>query len=160
MTPQITLIGSWYVMFRAISINNTLLALIMTHATMFLPMAIWLISNYLRDVPRELEEAASVDGCRGPKVLIRIVLPLMAPGLMATGMLLFIFSWNELAVSLALSSKFTATVPVAIASFSQDFEIKHGPMAAAAVLSMLPALIVMRFALRYVVNGLTAGALK
>ena len=160
MTPQITLIGSWYVMFRAVGLNNTLLAVILTHATIFLPMAIWLMSNYLQDVPRELEEAASVDGCHGPRILFRIVLPLVAPGLMATATLLFVFSWNELPIALALTARETATVPVAIARFSQDFEIKHGPMAAGAVLSAVPALLVMSFALRYVVRGLTAGALK
>lgn len=160
MTPQITLVGSWYQLFRTLGVNNTLLAVIITHATINLPMALWLMSSFVRDAPKELEEAALIDGCSRLKTFTHVVLPLIIPGLMATGVLMFVFSWNEFPVSLTLTTKATATVPVAIAKFAQDFEVKHGAMAAAATLSTIPAILMIVFATKYIVRGLTSGALK
>ena len=101
-----------------------------------------------------------MDGATTPVLLWNVVLPVIAPGLAATSVLTFVFSWNEFAVSLALTMKQTATVPVAIAKFAQEFEIQYTQMAASAGLAMLPALIVMLFAQRYIVKGLTQGAVK
>ena len=115
---------------------------------------------FVRDIPVELEEAARLDGCTTPQMLWRIVLPLVKPGLAATGILVFIFSWNEFAVALNLTARQTATVPVAIAKFAQEYEIKHGVMAAGALLSVIPAVLLLLFAQRHIVKGLTAGAAK
>ena len=94
---------------------------------------------FVRDVPKELVEAARIDGASTPQLLLRsIVLPIIAPGLAATAVLTFVFSWNEFAVALNLTMKQTATVPVAIAKFAQDFEIQYTQMAAAAALSIVP----------------------
>ena len=87
-------------------------------------------------------------------------MPLVAPGLAATAILMFIFSWNEFAVALNLTAKQTATVPVAIAKFAQGYEIKYGEMAATAALALVPALAILLFGQRYIVKGLTAGAVK
>jgi multiple sugar transport system permease protein len=160
MTPQMTLVGSWYVMFRQAGLGESYTALVLTHTVMNLPMALWLMGAFLRDVPVELEEAARVDACGPVKTFTHVVLPLLRPGLLATGALLFIFSWNEFAVSLALTSSETATVPVALAKFAQDFDMKYGAMAAAATLSLLPALLLLLIATRSLVRGLTQGALK
>ena len=105
-------------------------------------------------------QAARVDGCTTPQMLTRIVFPLVMPGLAALSILVFVFSWNEFAVALNLTAKQTATVPVAIAKFAQEYEIKHGVMAAGAVLSVLPAIIVLLLAQRHIVKGLTTGAVK
>lgn len=160
MTPQMTLVGAWHSMFRAIGLNNTLFAITITHATINLPMALWLMTGFVADVPKELEEAATIDGCSRLRTFTHVVLPIIIPGLMATGVLMFIFSWNEFPVALTLTSKDTATVPVAIAKFAQEFEVKHGAMAAAATLSTIPALFMIAFATKYIVRGLTSGALK
>lgn len=160
MTPQMTLVGSWYVLFRQVGLGESYAALVLTHTVMNLPMALWLMGAFLRDVPRELEEAARVDACGPVKTFTHVVLPLLRPGLLATGALLFIFSWNEFAVSLALTRNETATVPVALAKFAQDFDMKYGAMAAAATLSLLPALLLLLVATRSLVRGLTQGALK
>jgi multiple sugar transport system permease protein len=114
----------------------------------------------VRDVPVELEEAARIDGCSTPYLIWRIVVPLVAPGLAATAILMFIFSWNEFAVALNLTAKQTATVPVAIAKFAQGYEIKYGEMAATAALALVPALAFLLFGQRYIVKGLTTGAVK
>lgn len=160
MTPQMTLVGSWYLLFRMLGLAEGYTALILTHTVINLPMTLWLMSNFLRDVPPELEEAARVDACGPVKVFTHVVLPLLRPGLLATGALAFIFSWNEFPVSLALTGHNTATVPIALARFAQDFDMKYGAMAAAATLSTAPALLLLLLATRYIVRGLTSGAVK
>jgi multiple sugar transport system permease protein len=160
MIPAITMVGAWYVMFRAAGLYDTYLGLILAHATLNLPIAIWLMATFLRDVPRELEEAARIDGAGTAAVLWRVIVPVVMPGLAATAILVFIHSWNEFVVALNLSARQTATVPVAIAKYAQEHETKYGEMAAGAVLSTLPALILLLIGQRQIVRGLTAGALK
>ena len=158
MIPPITLTGPWYVMFRAIGWDSSYTALVATHVALHLPIGIAVMYVFVREIPTELEEAARLDGCTTPQMLYRIVFPLVRPGLAATGILVFVFSWNEFAVALNLTSRQTATVPVAIAKFAQEYEIKHGVMAAGAVLSVIPAVLLLLFAQRHIVKGLTAGA--
>jgi multiple sugar transport system permease protein len=158
--PAITLVGAWYVMFRAIGLYNTYGAVILAHSTLNLPLGIWLMANFLREVPTELEDAARIDGCGTLQMLWRVVVPVVAPGLAATGILVFIHSWNEFVVALNLTARQTATVPVAIAKYAQENETKYGEMAAGAVLSTVPALLMLFFAQRHIVRGLTTGALK
>ncbi len=160
LIPPIALAGAWFTMFRNVGLDNTFTAIILAHATLNLPMGLWMMGVFVREVPRELEEAARIDGATTPELLLRVIVPLVLPGLMATAVLIFIFSWNEFPVALNLSLKQTATVPVAIAKYAQDFEIKYTEMAASATLSIIPALILLLFAQRYIVRGLTAGAVK
>ncbi len=160
MIPPVALASAWYAMARPVGLDNTFIGLILAHTTLNLPMALWLMSVFVRDVPRELEEAARMDGATTPILLRHVVLPIIAPGLAATAVLTFVFSWNEFAVALTLSMKQTATVPVAIAKFAQDFEIQYTQMAASAALSILPALLLLLVAQRYIVKGLTQGAVK
>ncbi|WP_137176497.1 carbohydrate ABC transporter permease [Roseomonas sp. AR75] len=160
MIPPVALAGGWFVMARAVGLDNTLMGLILAHATLNLPMALWMMGVFVRDVPQELVEAARLDGASTPTLLWRVVLPLVAPGLAAAGVLCFVFSWNEFAAALNLSMRQTATVPVAIAKFAQDFEIRYVQMAAAASLSAVPALLLLLVAQRWIVKGLTLGAVK
>jgi len=160
MIPPVALASAWFTMARMVSLENTFTGLVLAHATLNLPMAIWLMAVFIREVPKELEEAAIMDGAETPHLLWHVILPLITPGLAATAILTFIFSWNEFAVALTLTMKQTATVPVAIAKFAQDFEIQYTQMAASAALAMLPALIVLLVAQRYIVKGLTQGAVK
>jgi len=160
MIPPVALAGGWFVMARAVGLDNTLAGLVLAHATLNLPMALWMMGVYVRDVPQELVEAARLDGASTPVLLRRVVLPLVAPGLAAAGVLSFVFSWNEFAAALNLSMRQTATVPVAIAKFAQEFEIRYVQMAAAATLSAVPALLLLLVAQRWIVKGLTLGAVK
>jgi len=160
MIPPVALASAWFAMARTVGLENTFTGLILAHATLNLPIAIWLMAVFIREVPKELEEAAIMDGASTPRVLWHVVLPLITPGLAATSILTFISSWNEFAVALTMTMKQTATVPVAIAKFAQDYEIQYTQMAASAALAMLPALIVLLIAQRYIVSGLTQGAVK
>jgi multiple sugar transport system permease protein len=158
--PAITMVGAWYVMFRSVGLYNTYAGLVLAHATINLPIGIWLMASFMREVPRELEEAARIDGCGTAKLLWLVIVPVVMPGLAATAILVFIHSWNEFVISLNLTARQTATVPVAIAKYAQEHETKYGEMAAGAVLSTLPALLLLLVAQRHIVRGLTAGAVK
>ena len=158
--PVITLLGPWYIAFRQLGLYDTRAALVLTHVTMNLPMTIWLMMAFFREIPHELEEAALVDGCDPVQAFWRVSLPLAVPGLIAAGVLAFIFSWNEFAIALSLTSRETATVPVAIARFAQQYEVQHSEMAAASVISTIPAILLMFFGQRFVVRGLTLGSVK
>ncbi|MGJ4858526.1 carbohydrate ABC transporter permease [Labrys sp. La1] len=160
MLPTLTLVGPWYLIFRQVGLAGSLTALVLTHITLNLPMTIWMMMAYFRELPQELEDAARVDGCRQIDAFWRILLPLTTPGLIAAGVLAFVFSWNEFSVALTLTDRSTATVPVAVARFAQQFEVQYGQMAAASVLSTIPAVVLMFFGQRFVVQGLTMGAVK
>lgn len=160
MMPVLTLIGPWYIAFRELGLYDTRAALILTHVTINLPMTVWLMRTFFREIPPEILEAAHVDGCGPFDAFRRIVLPLALPGLIAAGILSFIFSWNEFPIALSLTSRETATVPVAIARFAQQYEVQYAQMAAASVLSTIPAVILMFLGQRFIVSGLTLGAVK
>ena len=160
MVPVLTLIGPWYIAFRELGLYDTRTALIMTHVTINLPMTVWLMRAFFRDIPTEILEAAHVDGCGPFDAFYRVVLPLALPGLIAAGILAFVFSWNEFPIALSLTSRDNATVPVAIARFAQQYEIQHAQMAAASVISTIPAILLMFVGQRFIVSGLTLGAVK
>jgi multiple sugar transport system permease protein len=160
MIPVITLVGPWYVLFHSIGLYNSLLALVLTHIAINLPMTMWIMLAYFNEIPSELHEAAMIDGCGDFTTFRRIVLPLTGPGLVSAGILSFVFSWNEFAIALNLTARDTATVPVAIARFAQQFEILHAQMAAASMIAIVPALLLVAFGQRYIVRGLTTGAVK
>ena len=158
--PIITLVGPWYLVFKELGLYDTKAALILTHVTINLPMAVWLMLSFFKALPPEIEEAALVDGCRPVSAFLLVTLPLVVPGLIATGVLSFIFSWNEFTVALNLTSQSTATVPIVVSKFASDYEVQHGQMAAASMLAMLPALLLMFFGQRFIVQGLTMGSVK
>ncbi|MCL4165939.1 UNVERIFIED_CONTAM: hypothetical protein GTU68_067215 [Idotea baltica] len=160
LIPSITLASAWYDLARTVGISNDYLALVLAHTTLHLPIALWLLASFFREIPSELEDAAYVDGAGFITLVRRVVAPLMAPGLVATAILIYVFSWNEFPVALALTNNETGTVPVAIAKYAQEEEIKYTQMAAASVLSAIPALIALLFGQRFIVRGLTAGAVK
>lgn len=158
--PVLTVVGSWYLLFQQIGLYNTLSGLVLTHVAINLPMTVWLMMTFFKDIPLELEEAARIDGAGRAAAFGRVVLPLAVPGLIAAGVLAFVFSWNEFTLALNLTSRGTATVPVGIANFAEQYEVQNGNMAAASVLSTIPALLLMLFGQRFVVQGLTMGAVK
>ncbi len=160
MIPGVTLVGPFYLMFRTIGIYDTHLAVILAHITVNLPMGVWIVQSFVADLPRELEEAALIDGSSHLGAFLRVSVPLLAPGLAAVAILTFIFSWNEFLFALNLTSTQTATIPVGIAKFAQQYEIRYGEMSAAAFFATIPAVIFIAIAQRQIVKGLTLGALK
>nr|WP_306267288.1 carbohydrate ABC transporter permease [Pararhizobium sp. IMCC3301] len=160
MVPPITLAGAWFTMFRTVGLDNTLFGIILAHTTLNLPMALWMMGVFVRDVPREMVEAAEIDGATTPEILRFVIIPIVRPGLAATGILSFIFSWNEFAVALSLTQRQTATVPLGIGKYAQENTIAFTEMAAASTLSIIPAVVLLLVAQRFIVRGLTSGAVK
>lgn len=160
MLPTLTFVGSWYLMYSSIGLHGTYFAVIMTHAVHNLPMALFLMISFVGALPRELIQAARMDGCTYAQVFWRIVFPLVRGGMIAATALTFIFSWSDFAISLTLTSRDTMTVPVAIATFAQEYDIRYGEMAAGTVLSVMPALLLILVGQNFIVRGLLAGAVK
>lgn len=160
MLPPITFVGSWFQMASSLGLFNSRIALILAHVTINLPIGLLIIASFMRDLPTEIQEAAFIDGCSNRQVYLKVILPLLTPGLFATAVIVFLFSWNDFMVAMNLTAKATQTVPVSIATFSQQYEVRYGEMAAGSLISLIPALILTFFAQKYIVKGLTAGAVK
>jgi len=161
MLPHIVFVGPYYLLSRRLLLYDTPLAVILAHMVFNMPLAVWMLQDFFREIPHELEEAALVDGCNQIQSFWRIILPIARPGLAATAILMFVFSWNEFLFALSLTNTPNAnTLPVGIASFVQEHNIRYGEMAAASFLATIPALVMVFFAQRQIVRGLTLGALK
>jgi multiple sugar transport system permease protein len=141
-------------------LTNSLAGLILLYVAVNLPFTIWLLYGFVLQVPVELEEAAAIDGCRPWKVFIKIVLPLIRPGLAAAAIFTFRIAWNEFILALVLTDRSTRTMPVAASLFVTDIGVEWGKLMALATLIALPPLLFTFLAARQVISGLTAGAVK
>jgi multiple sugar transport system permease protein len=161
MLPPIVTIIPMFLMLRELRLLNSLAGLILVDVALNLPFVVWMMRGFVEDLPREIEEAAMLDGESRLGVLLRIVLPLVRPGLAATAVFCLIVAWNEFLFALILSQTESAmTLPVGIASHVTQYEIQWGAMSAAGVVAILPVLIFASAAQRYFVRGLSLGAIK
>jgi ABC-type glycerol-3-phosphate transport system permease component len=159
--PQIAIVSPLYLLMRALGLRDTWLALILAHTSFALPLMIWLLAGFIREIPTELEEAALIDGAGRLRVLRWIILPLVAPGLASAALLTFLASWNEFLFAYTFTAtEASRTVPVALALFPGVFEVPWGNIAAASILASLPPVLIVVGLQRYLVRGLLAGALK
>ncbi|ABR61286.1 ABC transporter permease subunit [Sinorhizobium medicae] len=170
MFPAIAVILPYFLIFREVGktgIGSFLGigldrpgALIISYTVFNLPFAIWLLVSFFQDIPRELEHSARLDGLSRLKVLAKVVCPLAAPGIAVTGVFTLIFSWNEFLFAYILTRKAASTVTVGVESFFTLQGILWGPVAAAATISVLPMLVFVLAMQRYMVRGLTFGAVR
>lgn len=161
MFPQISIVSPLYLLLRALHLIDTYPGLILPYVTFAMPLAVWLLVGYFRQLPWDVEEAALVDGATRWQSFTRIVLPLAAPALATTAILTFIYSWNEFLFALAFTTgPGRQTVPVAIALFRGQYQVPWGQILAAAVVSTAPVVAVVLVLQRRIVQGLTAGAIK
>ncbi|MCL4561390.1 MAG: carbohydrate ABC transporter permease [Chloroflexi bacterium] len=160
MFPEFLFIIPMYVLYQQIGLYDTQIGLALVYQVFVLPFAIWLLRSFFADVPVELEDAARIDGCSRLQTLSNVYLPLTAPGIAATAILSAIWIWNELTIALALTFESAKTVTVAAAGFRGYAAIDWGGMTAASIVSILPMLIFAALAQRYIVEGLTLGAVK
>jgi ABC-type glycerol-3-phosphate transport system permease component len=161
MFPQISIVSPLYMLLRALRLINTYPGLILPYLTFAMPLAVWLLVGFFRQLPADLEEAALVDGASRWQSFTKVILPLAVPGLATTAILTFIYCWNEFlfALSFTLGPE-RQTVPVAIALFRGQYQVPWGQILAASVVATAPvAAIVLAFQ-RRIVQGLTAGAVK
>ena len=161
--PQITIAAPIFKLWRDIGLYNTLPGLVIPYLTFALPLAIYILTSFFREIPRDLEEAALVDGATNFQAFYKVVVPLAAPGLATAGILTFIAAWNEFLLAITLTSSPAArTVPAAIAFFtgSTQFEQPLGTISAASVTISIPLIVMVLLFQKRIVAGLTAGAVK
>lgn len=161
MFPQISIVSPLYLLLRTLRLIDSYPGLVLPYVTFALPLAVWLLTGYFRDLPPDLEEAALVDGASRWQSFVRIILPLAAPGLATTAILTFIYCWNEFlfALSFTLGPE-RQTVPVAIALLRGQYQVPWGQILAASVVATAPVVVVVLAFQRRIVHGLTAGAIK
>ncbi len=162
MTPGLTLVLPFFIGFRAAGLIDTRTALIVSYCSFLLPLSTWMMRSYFEGVPRSLDRAALIDGCSRPKMLWKVLLPVVRPGIVATAIFCFLASWNEFLFALILTSTPRAqTIPVILAGFlSQAQFYTYGPMFAATVLSIVPPVAVAFLFQRYLVQGALSGSVK
>ena len=139
---------------------DTKIGLILLYCVFNLPFAIWLLKGIIDGIPKELDEAMIVDGANLFTVFRKLIIPLAAPGIAVTSLLSFLFAWNEYLLATTLSSVYSRTIPTGLSEFVTTTGTEWGTMAAVAVVSMLPALIFLALVQKYIVTGLTFGAVK
>jgi multiple sugar transport system permease protein len=161
MLPPIVTIVPLFLMLREMHLINSMLGLAIVYTAFNLPFVVWMMRGFFEEVPREIEEAAMLDGETRVGALLRIVLPLVKPGLAATAVFCLVVAWNEFLFALILTQTNAAmTLPVGIASRVTQYEIKWGAMSAAGVVAMLPVLVFASAVQKYLVRGLSLGAVK
>jgi multiple sugar transport system permease protein len=161
MAPPVMVVLPIYLMFRDfLHLYNTYPGLILAHVAFNLPLAVWLLRGFMLDIPLQLDEAARIDGANRWTILWKVIFPLTRPGLAASGILCFIFSWNEFFFSLVLTGRKTRTLPVTVTSFVSGMGIEWGELNAAGTIIMIPLLIFAIAMQKYLIQGLTLGALK
>jgi multiple sugar transport system permease protein len=161
--PQIAIAAPLFRLWSEIGFYNTLYGLIIPYLTFALPLSIYILVSFFREIPADLEEAALVDGATNFQAFRKVVIPLAAPGLATTAILTFIAAWNEFLLATTLTSSVTArTTPVAIAQFtgSSEFEVPLGTQSAASVVVAIPLIVLVLLFQKRIVAGLTAGAVK
>jgi multiple sugar transport system permease protein len=163
MFPPVSIVGPLYDMWRTLGLYNTWPGLIIPYMTFTLPLAIFVLSAFFREIPWELEQAAQMDGATPMQAFRKVILPLAAPGVFTTAILVFIYAWNDFIFALSLTSTTKAqTVPPAIQSFTgvSQFTAPTGAIAAAAIIVTIPIVVMVLLFQRRIVAGLTAGAVK
>ncbi len=160
MMPPVAAIIPIYVLMKNLGILDTPWCLVITYLTFNLPFVVWMMKGFFEDIPRAIEESALIDGCSQFGVFRKIALPLAAPGLAATAILTFIFSWNEFLFALILTGTKAVTLPVGIIGYMKETGINWGYMTAGGMLALIPVIIFTILVQKHLVKGLTLGALK
>ena len=161
--PQIAIAAPIFKLWRDVGLYNTIPGLVIPYLTFALPLTIYILTSFFKEIPKDLEEAALVDGATNFEAFRKVVVPLAAPGLATAGILTFIAAWNEFLLAITLTSSTNArTVPAAIAFFTgaTQFEQPLGTISAASVVISIPLILLVLFFQKRIVAGLTAGAVK
>jgi multiple sugar transport system permease protein len=158
--PPIAVAIPFYIQWQDLNLLDTYLGLILIYVAFNLPFAIWMMRGFLADVPVALEEAALLDGLTRLQIILRVVVPVVMPGIASTAIFTFVFTWNEYLMALMLTAFKSVTVPVTIAKFVQPYTVLWGSLSAAVVIQVVPMLIVVFLLQRHIVRGMTLGAVK
>lgn len=160
MFPPIAVVIPYYILLRKTGLLDTPIALIIVYSTFNIPLTVWLMRGFFKEIPQEMEEAALVDGCNYFSSFFRIALPLAAPGIVVSAVFCFIFSWNEFLFAFMLTSSKTMTATVAVMGFWSTEAIEWGRIMAGCVVVMIPIIIFTFFSQKFLIKGLTLGSIK
>ncbi len=160
MIPPVILVIPVFVIWNSLGLANTRIGLVLVYIGLNLPFNIWVLKTFISEIPRSLDESATIDGCSDWMVFSRIILPLIAPGLSVAGIFTFRIAWNEYILSLVLTNRFTRTLPVAVSLFLTDAGTEWGKITAIATITAIPAFIFTFTAAKKLIMGMTAGAVK
>jgi len=161
MFPQISIAGPVWRLLQALGWLNSYQGLILPYVTLTLPLGVWIIASFFKELPEELEEAARIDGCGHLQTLFRIMLPLAAPGIFTAAILIFIYAWNEFFFALLIMTQQDyQTLPVGIALFQGQYTLPWGEIAAASTIATIPLVLLVFIFQKRIMRGLAAGAVK
>ena len=161
LLPAVSLIIPLFRMFKTVQLLDSLLALILAYSTFSMPFVVWIMAGYFQSVPRELEEAARIDGASRFQAFLRVALPLAAPGLGATAIFTLLNAWDEFFFALIFTSTYASkTLPVALAEFIGRHNVNWGLLVTGGFIASLPPIVISLIFYRYIVSGLSAGGLK
>jgi ABC-type glycerol-3-phosphate transport system permease component len=159
--PAVVLFVSVYMIVNALGLVDTRLGLILCHSIVTFPFALWMMKSFFEAIPREIDEAAWVDGASFLRTFLTIILPLSLPGIFSVGVFVFVLSWNEfLFASVLVTSGDMKTIPLGIAEFITSFDVRWGEIMAIGTLATVPVVVLFLFVQRYFVRGVMAGAVK
>jgi multiple sugar transport system permease protein len=161
LLPAVSIIIPLFRMFNGVGLLDSVLALILAYSTFSMPFVVWIMAGYFQSVPRELEEAARIDGASRFQAFLRVALPLALPGLSATAVFTLLNAWDEFFFALIFTSTYASkTLPVAIAEFIGRHSVNWGLLVTGGFIASLPPIVLSLFFYRYIVSGLSAGGLK
>jgi len=160
MFPSVLFLTPLYKVFNTLRLIGSNLALVIAYCTFTIPFGIWLLTSYIDEIPRELDEAAMIDGANVFQVISQVLFPLLCPGLVATGTYIFINSWNEYLYAVMFTTSKNRTLPVMLASLVGQYDIRWDLISAGAVLALLPTVILFMLVQKQLISGLAAGSVK
>lgn len=159
--PYVLVLIPFYVLMSNLGLVDSHIGLILTHTSITLPFALWMLTGYFKAIPQELDQAALIDGCSRLGVLFRIIYPVAVPGLVVAGFFAFVVSWGDyLFVSILSQSNETQTLPIGLQAFMQSLQVRWGLITAGTVIAIVPTVLFFAVVQRRLVAGLTAGAVK
>ena len=160
IAPGITFLIPWFMLFSRLRMVDTYTSMILAHMLVGLPFIVWVMTPFFEGLPVELEQAAMIDGASQAGAFFRVLLPLTGPGVITSSILAFVFSWNNFMFGVVLTGAKTKTLPVAVFNFMAYSEINWGGLMAAAVVITAPVIVIALVAQKYIIQGLTTGAVK
>jgi len=161
MLPLVILITPYFILMQKLGLLNTHIALILAYTSFSLPFSTWMLRGFFSNIPKEIDEAAMVDGCSRIKAVIKVIIPLAVPGISATALFTFLLAWNHYLFALALAlNKDMYTVSVGLGTMMGEYQIAWNQLMAAALIATIPSVIIYMFLEKYFVQGLTGGAVK
>lgn len=160
MFPLVLLILPLFVLMRQLGLLDTHVALIVANSTIAIPFSVWMMTSYINGIPKSLDEAAMTDGCSRLQAMRKVILPLCAPGIIATGIYIFITAWNEYLYALTLGGQNVRPITVAVQTMIGEYQVQWGLLTAGGIVGALPATILFLIVQRRLVGGLTQGAVK